>query len=150
MQAFRDAIRSRDGRCVVTKAVALGAQYDEWTGFEAAHIFRWLMKNTGRIIILPAGSRLHQLRGVKSILYRMGYYLTVLYLRSLTRMNSRLIQTYVSYNPYEDNAANFYFRLVTKLCTSALIIKRSEIYSNSLLTKTNYSDNLLYFQKLLK
>jgi len=38
-------------------------------------------------------------------------------------MNSRLTQTYVSNNLYEDKAANYYFRTVTKLCTLALILK---------------------------
>ena len=59
MQAFRDAVRSRDRRCVVTKEVALGAQYDRWTGFEAAHIFPlayegyWRDNNFARWISIP-------------------------------------------------------------------------------------------------
>ncbi|MCJ1243591.1 hypothetical protein MMC30_000788 [Trapelia coarctata] len=36
---FRDAIRERDRRCVVTGEVALNAEDDDWTTFEAAHIF---------------------------------------------------------------------------------------------------------------
>jgi hypothetical protein len=36
---FRDAVRARDGRCVVSGKVATGAQYGRWWGFEAAHIF---------------------------------------------------------------------------------------------------------------
>lgn len=39
VQAFCDAVRSRDRRCVITGKEALGAPYDVWTGFEAAHIF---------------------------------------------------------------------------------------------------------------
>jgi hypothetical protein len=39
VSAFRDAVRARDGRCIVTGVVALGAQYDNWRSFEAAHIF---------------------------------------------------------------------------------------------------------------
>ena len=36
---FRDAIRSRDRRCVISGKRAVGAYRDVWTGFEAAHIF---------------------------------------------------------------------------------------------------------------
>jgi hypothetical protein len=37
--AFRDAVRERDGRCVITGKVASEAEFGFWTGFEAAHIF---------------------------------------------------------------------------------------------------------------
>lgn len=59
VQAFCDAVRSRDGRCVITGEVALGAQYDNWTGFEAAHVFPlaleglWKDGNYGRWIDSP-------------------------------------------------------------------------------------------------
>lgn len=36
--SFRNGIRTRDGRCVITGQVNLLAPY-RWTGFEAAHIF---------------------------------------------------------------------------------------------------------------
>ncbi|KAF2188005.1 hypothetical protein K469DRAFT_725039 [Zopfia rhizophila CBS 207.26] len=36
---FCDAVRSRDRRCVVSGREVLEADYDNWTGFEAAHIF---------------------------------------------------------------------------------------------------------------
>ena len=40
VQAFRDAVRLRDGRCIMTGVVAaLGARYGNWRSFEAAHIF---------------------------------------------------------------------------------------------------------------
>ena len=39
VQAFTDAVRSRDRRCVITGRVAINADRDSWTGFEAAHIF---------------------------------------------------------------------------------------------------------------
>ena len=39
VQVFRNAVRSRDRRCVITGKEALGAPYDIWDGFEAAHIF---------------------------------------------------------------------------------------------------------------
>ncbi|KAI9931723.1 hypothetical protein MW887_010302 [Aspergillus wentii] len=37
--AFRDQVRERDGRCVITHQINHDADYDEWFGFEAAHIF---------------------------------------------------------------------------------------------------------------
>lgn len=39
VSAFRDAVRARDDRCIITGVVALGAQYNNWRSFEAAHIF---------------------------------------------------------------------------------------------------------------
>ncbi|KAH8674538.1 HNH endonuclease-domain-containing protein [Tricladium varicosporioides] len=39
VQSFRDAVRSRDRRCVITREVALSADRGRWDGFEAAHIF---------------------------------------------------------------------------------------------------------------
>ncbi|KAF1810201.1 hypothetical protein P152DRAFT_401644 [Eremomyces bilateralis CBS 781.70] len=36
---FRDAVRSRDRRCVISGEVAVAAQFDRWDSFEAAHIF---------------------------------------------------------------------------------------------------------------
>jgi hypothetical protein len=58
-QAFRDAVRSRDRRCVISGKEAVNAQYDNWRGFEAAHIFPlayegyWNDNNFGRWITLP-------------------------------------------------------------------------------------------------
>jgi hypothetical protein len=37
--SFRDAIRSRDRRCVISGKRAIRAHLDNWTGFKAAHIF---------------------------------------------------------------------------------------------------------------
>jgi len=57
VQAFTNAVRSRDQRCVIT-----GEEYlndDIWTGFEAAHIFPlafeglWKDFNYGRWISTP-------------------------------------------------------------------------------------------------
>jgi hypothetical protein len=39
VQAFTDAVRSRDGRCVISGQENLLAQYDEWWGYQAAHVF---------------------------------------------------------------------------------------------------------------
>lgn len=57
--AFRNAVRARDGRCVVSKKVAKSAQYGRWRGFEAAHIFplayedHWNQHNFTRWITIP-------------------------------------------------------------------------------------------------
>ena len=38
-RAFRDQVRTRDRRCVITGRINHDADADMWTGFEAAHIF---------------------------------------------------------------------------------------------------------------
>ncbi|PMD12137.1 hypothetical protein NA56DRAFT_683493 [Hyaloscypha hepaticicola] len=56
---FTDAVRSRDGRCVITGTIATMADFNLWTGFEAAHIFPlafegiWEDYNFGRWIKSP-------------------------------------------------------------------------------------------------
>ncbi|KAG4444160.1 hypothetical protein IFR05_000389 [Cadophora sp. M221] len=58
VQAFTDAVRSRDGRCVISGKIAF-AHLDFWTGFEAAHIFPlafegiWKDYNYGRWVLTP-------------------------------------------------------------------------------------------------
>ena len=60
IQEFRDRVRQRDGRCVVTKTENLLAAVGSWTGFEAAHICplayeqQWNDQNFSRWITLPA------------------------------------------------------------------------------------------------
>jgi HNH endonuclease len=39
VQEFCDAVRARDRRCVVSGLRAIGADYNDWGGFQAAHIF---------------------------------------------------------------------------------------------------------------
>lgn len=59
VQAFTNAVRSRDGRCVITGTLATMADFDLWTGFEATHIFPlafegiWKDHNFGRCIKSP-------------------------------------------------------------------------------------------------
>lgn len=61
-QSFRDEIRRRDGRCVITGKIALGAYRNHWKGFEAAHIFplayqgHWVQHNFARWITIPAAN----------------------------------------------------------------------------------------------
>jgi hypothetical protein len=57
VQSFRDAVRSRDRQCVISKEVAPSGAF-QWWGFEAAHIFPlayegyWKQHNFGRWISL--------------------------------------------------------------------------------------------------
>jgi hypothetical protein len=62
LAAFRDAVRERDRRCVITGEEALDAEYGIWEGFEAAHIFplahegHWRDHDYGRWITPSGGS----------------------------------------------------------------------------------------------
>ena len=38
ISSFRDAVRSRDRRCVISGQRVVNADLDNWTGFEAAHV----------------------------------------------------------------------------------------------------------------
>ena len=59
VQSFRDAVRSRDRRCVVSGRRVIGAEFGKWNGFQAAHIFplayegHWREHNFSRWITLP-------------------------------------------------------------------------------------------------
>ncbi|KAI9779963.1 MAG: hypothetical protein M1839_007119 [Geoglossum umbratile] len=58
--AFRDAVRNRDRRCIITGEVALNSHRGLWVGFEAAHIFplayerHWTNYDYSRWITVPA------------------------------------------------------------------------------------------------
>jgi len=62
---FRDAVRARDGRCVVSGQVVKGVQYGQWWGFEAAHIFplayeeHWARNSYSRWITIPPATGGH-------------------------------------------------------------------------------------------
>ncbi|KAM5439115.1 hypothetical protein McanMca71_003518 [Microsporum canis] len=53
---FRDGVRARDGKCVISGQVNPGVQWDDWAGLEAAHVFPlereslWIQCNYGRWI----------------------------------------------------------------------------------------------------
>ena len=59
VESFRDAVRDRDRRCVITGVEARLAQFANWRGFEAAHIFPlayeqcWNQCNYGRCVTVP-------------------------------------------------------------------------------------------------
>ncbi|KAK9364654.1 HNH endonuclease-domain-containing protein [Lipomyces kononenkoae] len=54
--AFRDGVRARDGKCVISGVVNALAPWDVWAGFQAAHVFPleyeslWIQFNYGRWI----------------------------------------------------------------------------------------------------
>jgi HNH endonuclease len=56
---FKDQVRERDKRCVITKTINPRARFGIWGGFEAAHIFPlayeryWIDNNFSRWISLP-------------------------------------------------------------------------------------------------
>ncbi|KAH0547708.1 hypothetical protein FGG08_000197 [Glutinoglossum americanum] len=58
--SFRDAVRQRDRRCVITGKEALRAEHGIWRGFEVAHIFplayeqHWTDSDYSRWITIPA------------------------------------------------------------------------------------------------
>jgi hypothetical protein len=70
VQSFRDAVRSRDRRCVVSGKKALGADFGVWTGLQAAHIFplayegRWKEYGFSRWISLqsPTGDNINSVQ----------------------------------------------------------------------------------------
>jgi len=61
-QSFRDAVRSRDGRCVITGRPARDTPKDKWRGLQAAHIFPlayegiWNHSNYPSLITIPPES----------------------------------------------------------------------------------------------
>lgn len=58
VREFRDAVRNRDRRCLITGIEAEDERGD-WSGFEAAHVFplahegHWQQRNFGRWITIP-------------------------------------------------------------------------------------------------
>ncbi len=59
LRSFKQQVRDRDGRCVVSKVRSLGPQYDEWDGFEAAHLVplahasEWTSRGFSNLVTLP-------------------------------------------------------------------------------------------------
>jgi len=102
-QALRDAVRARDGRCVVTGKKALGAYRDNWAGFEAAHIFplayegHWAQYNYSRWIALPptTGDSINSVRN-GLLLCGTVHQLFDTYLFSINP-DVRILQPYLSY-----------------------------------------------------
>ncbi len=67
MQAFKESIRARNGRCAVSKQENRRARTNNWEGFEAAHIFplayeqQWMGNNYSRWITVdpPQGGKIN-------------------------------------------------------------------------------------------
>ena len=59
LDSFRNAVRERDGRCIISGEVVVRARLDNWSGFEASHIFPlayegyWIDHNYSRWITIP-------------------------------------------------------------------------------------------------
>lgn len=57
--SFRDSVRARDGKCVLTGVVNRSASLDNWAGFEAFHIYPlgqqelWNLNSFSRFITRP-------------------------------------------------------------------------------------------------
>lgn len=71
---FQDAVRQRDGGCIITKDMAINAKYgiEGWTGFEACHIYPlshhqlWVEHNCSRWVI-PEGEQAGIDHGINSV-----------------------------------------------------------------------------------
>jgi len=61
-QSFCNAVRSRDGQCVITGQQAPDPANDNWDGLQAAHIFppayedHWNQSNYSNLITIPPAS----------------------------------------------------------------------------------------------
>ena len=124
VKSFRDAVRARDRRCVISGERAVGAYLDDWTGFEASHIFPiarefdWIEHRYDRWITIrgdPGGT-------INSVQNGM-------------LLDSTVHQLFASYNLSinpdvwmrcvltEDIEVDNYLRTITKSCSSPLIGK---------------------------
>ena len=71
-RAFRDRVRLRDRRCVITKKEVVTARHGFWGGFEATHIFpiayqaTWDKQNFSRWINIPAANDQHPINSVQN------------------------------------------------------------------------------------
>ncbi|KAL1964480.1 hypothetical protein VTN77DRAFT_6906 [Rasamsonia byssochlamydoides] len=52
--SFRDGVRARDGKCVVSGAVNIRAAWNIWSGFEACHVFPLEKKKTSGLKTITA------------------------------------------------------------------------------------------------
>jgi len=65
VESFRDAVRERDRRCIITGRRAVLAHVGRWRGFEATHIFplayekHWNDHNYGSWITVPPAIESH-------------------------------------------------------------------------------------------
>ncbi len=124
VRSFCDAVCSRDRRCVISGKKAVGAYRDDWTGFEAAHIFpiayegHWTDYGYSRWITIRPGSG-ETINSVQNGIL-------------LNSVIHQLFDCYnLSINPdvwilcvlIEDRAANSYLRIITRLCSSPMMGK---------------------------
>ena len=148
VQAFCDAVRSRDRRCVISGEVVpifpSGEVY--YMGFEAAHIFplayegHWKDYNYDSWITIPSknGGTINSVQN--GIL--LGASMRQRFDNYDFSINPDVCVPYIS---YKDIVANNYLRIITRLCTLCLIqkilpasilIKNFLITLNGLLTRS--------------
>ena len=126
VKSFCDAVRSRDRRCVISREKAVMAHFDDWTGFEAAHIFplayegHWTEHGYDRWIEIPPEKESEG---------------TTNSVQNGMLLRSDIHQLFDSYslsiNPdvripcllIKDIVANNYFRIITRSCSSLLTEK---------------------------
>jgi hypothetical protein len=124
-QVLCDAVRSRDGRCVISGEEIVTAIVEVIGGVLRLRIsFRWLMKVTGMITISAAGLQFPWEKEEPSILCRIGYHLRVVYTSYLIIMLSRLTLMSICFI-FCVRVVNNYFRTITKSCFSPSIRKIS-------------------------
>ncbi len=141
VQAFCDAVRSRDRQCVITGERAVDADINDWTGFQAAHIFPlafeglWKECNFGRWIKSPSNGE--EIKGGKinsvqnGLLLRSDIHqLFDMYFLSINPD----VCIYTLYSLYM--VTNNYSRIITRLY--ALVIR-----GNALLENTSNKDLLM-------
>ena len=118
--AFRDAVRDRDRRCIITGKMSLDGHRGFWQGFEAAHIFplayerHWTDYDYSRWITVPA-TRGGSINSVQNgVLLRRD--IATLFKGSLISINSDVRIACLS----GATVANSYFRTITRLFASGL------------------------------
>jgi hypothetical protein len=81
------------------------------------------MKDTGVLITTVAGFHFRHKQEDPSTLYRMGYYLELIYINYLTATPFQLILMYVylTLYPHEVIVANNYLRIITRLYPLGLV-----------------------------
>ena len=124
VKSFCDTVCSRDLRCVISGEKAVGASFDDWTGFEAAHIFplayegHWIKHGYDRWITIRP-----ELGG------------TINSVQNGMLLDSAVHQLFDSYNLsinpdvwmrcilIKDIVANNYLRIISRSCSSPSIGK---------------------------
>lgn len=108
-ERFTNGVRLRDGKCVITGLVNIGVSANDWTAFEAVHIFPlhreeiWLREGLSRWITdMDGGSGDRDRAKVNSL--QNGFLV-------LTHIQQRFDQYQLSVNPDVSFALLYYMKL---------------------------------------